>query len=68
MAKTVKQRGRRAKDRAGIPQDQRHLGRRLNGEGCMPKEGDFAITSSASRRPKGPSQPLKPVGPWANVR
>jgi hypothetical protein len=26
MAKTVKQRRRRAKDRAGIPQGQRHLG------------------------------------------
>ena len=66
--KDCEERRRRAKDRAGIPQGQRHLGRRLNGEGCMPKEGDFAITSPASRRPKGPSQPLKPVGPWANIR
>uniref|UniRef100_I1NNA7 Uncharacterized protein n=1 Tax=Oryza glaberrima TaxID=4538 RepID=I1NNA7_ORYGL len=54
-AKTIKQRWRRAKDRAGIPQGWRHLGQRLYGEECMAKADGFAIASSTSRRPKRPS-------------
>ncbi len=62
------QRRRRVKSRVGTLQVQMRPRRRLNGEGCLPKEDDFAVSSPAPRRPKGPSQPLYPIGQWANIR
>nr|ABA95874.1 retrotransposon protein, putative, unclassified [Oryza sativa Japonica Group] len=62
MAKTMQRRRQRMKphgeDRASWAKV----------EGRTPKEDDFAISRPAPGRPKGPSQPLRPVGHWASDR
>nr|AAP50994.1 hypothetical protein [Oryza sativa Japonica Group]AAT78827.1 hypothetical protein [Oryza sativa Japonica Group]ABF97967.1 hypothetical protein LOC_Os03g45310 [Oryza sativa Japonica Group] len=68
MAKTIKQRRRRAKDRAVIQQGWRHLGRRMYGKSGWIRHNKFnfkeaqeAISANQARGPLGQRSPVGPL-------
>nr|AAM01075.1 Hypothetical protein with similarity to putative retroelement [Oryza sativa Japonica Group] len=64
----MEQEQREAKSRTSALPGQRRLGRRVQGEDYLPKEGDFALASSPPRGLKKPFRPIKPRGYRAGDR